>query len=157
TSVTVTVPSSGGGNSITNGGFETGNFTGWTRSGTTSISTTAHSGSFSAMVGGTAATNGSSSIKQTFTAASGTTTLTFWYLVNCPDTLQFDWATATLKDNTTGKTVTILPRTCNTNNTWVKVTATVTAGHSYTLTLTSHDDDYFADPTYTLYDDVAVN
>lgn len=159
TSVAVTVTSSGGGggNSITNGGFETGNFTGWTRSGTTSISTTAHSGSFSAMVGGSSPTNGDSSIKQTFTAASGTTTLTFWYLVNCPDTLQFDWATATLKDNTTGTTTTILPKTCNTNNTWVKVTAKVTAGHSYTLTLTSHDDDYFADPTYTLYDDVAVN
>ena len=159
TSVTVTVTSSGGGggNSITNGGFETGNFTGWTRSGTTSISTTAHSGSFSAMVGGSSPTNGNSSIKQTFTAASGTTTLTFWYLVNCPDLVQYDWATATLRDNTTGRTVTILPRTCNTNNTWVKVTTSVTAGHSYTLTLISHDDDYFADPTYTLYDDVAVN
>jgi serine protease len=32
----------------------------------------------------------------------------------------------------------------------------VTAGHSYTLTLTSHDDNYPGDPTYTLYDDVAT-
>jgi hypothetical protein len=30
------------------------------------------------------------------------------------------------------------------------------AGHSYTLTLTSHDDNYPTDPTYTLFDDVAV-
>jgi hypothetical protein len=30
------------------------------------------------------------------------------------------------------------------------------AGHSYTLTLISHDDNYSADPTYTLYDDVSV-
>jgi len=29
-------------------------------------------------------------------------------------------------------------------------------GHNVTLTLTSHDDNYAADPTYTLYDDVAV-
>ncbi len=155
-SVTVTSAGGGGGNSITNGGFEMGNFTGWTRSGVTSISTNAHSGNFSAMVGSTAPSN-TSSIKQTFTAASGTTTLSFWYLVNCPDTVQFDWATATLKDNTAGTTRTILPRTCNTNNTWVQVTASVIAGHSYTLTLTSRDDDFAGDPTFTLYDDVAVN
>jgi hypothetical protein len=159
TSVAVTVTSSGGGggNSITNGGFETGSFSGWTTSGTTSISTNAHSGNFSAMLGSTSPTNGSSSIKQTFTAASGTHTLTFWYLVSCPDTVQYDWATATLRDNTTSHTTTVLGRTCTNNNTWVKVTASVTAGHSYTLTLTSHDDDYPGDPTYTLYDDVAVN
>ena len=35
------------------------------------------------------------------------------------------------------------------------MTASVTAGHSYTLTLVSHDDNYAGDPTYTLYDDVA--
>ena len=69
----------------------------------------------------------------------------------------YDWATATLKDNTTGKTTTILAKTCHTSTTWSQVKASITAGHSYTLTLTSHDDDYFADPTYTLYDDVAVN
>ena len=33
-----------------------------------------------------------------------------------------------------------------TNSNWVPVTAAVTAGHSYTLTLTSKDDNYFADP-----------
>jgi hypothetical protein len=156
TSVTVNVTGTGG-NSITNGGFETGDFTGWTRSGTTSISTTAHSGSFSAEAGSNVPTNGSSSVKQTFTAAGGTTTLSFWYQVNCPDTVQFDWATATLRDNTTGTTRTILARTCNTNAVWVLVTASVTAGHSYTLTLTSHDDDFAGDPTFTLFDDVAVN
>ena len=29
-----------------------------------------------------------------------------------------------------------------------------TAGHSYTLTLISHDDNYVGDATYTLFDDV---
>ncbi|MDQ2904922.1 MAG: hypothetical protein M3Y81_15395 [Chloroflexota bacterium] len=156
TSVTVTVTSTGGGG-ITNGGFETGSFSGWTTTGTTSISSTAHSGAHSGQAGGSSPTNGSSTIKQTFTAPAGTTTLTFWYQVYCPDTLTYDWATATLKDNTSNRTSTILPKTCNTNGTWVKVTATVTAGHSYTLTLTSHDDNYPGDATFTRFDDVGLS
>lgn len=155
TSVTVTVNSTGGGNSITNGDFEAGNLSSWTSRGSTSISRTAHSGSFSAQVGATSPSN-TSTLTQTFTAASGTSKLSFWYLVNCPDAVWYDWAAAILKDNTTGRTTTILTRTCNQDNTWVQVTAGITAGHSYTLTLASHDDDYPGDPTYTLYDDVAV-
>jgi len=38
----------------------------------------------------------------------------------------------------------------------VQKTATITAGHSYTLTLTSHDDNCSADPSCTLYDDVSA-
>ncbi len=156
TTVTITVTSSGG-SGIVNGGFETGNFTGWTTTGTTSISHTAHSGSYSGQAGSTSPTNGDSTISQTFTVPSGSGTLTFWYQVHCPDTVTYDWATATLKDNTGGTTSTILAKTCTNNATWVKVSASVTAGHSYTLTLTSHDDNYPGDPTYTLFDDVALS
>jgi hypothetical protein len=39
----------------------------------------------------------------------------------------------------------------------VQVSASVTAGHSYTLTLLSHDDNYPSDPTYTLFDAVVVS
>jgi hypothetical protein len=144
-------------NPIVNPGFETGTFSGWTTGGqATSISTSAHSGSYAGQAGSTSPTNGDSTIAQTFTAPSGSSTLTFWYKVVCPDTVTYDWATATLKDNTTGTTTTILPRTCNNNGTWVQVSASVTAGHSYTLTLISHDDNYPGDPTYTLYDDASV-
>jgi hypothetical protein len=68
----------------------------------------------------------------------------------------YDWATATLRDNNTGTTTTVLPRVCATNSTWVQSSATITAGHSYTLTLLSHDDNYVGDATYTFFDDVAT-
>jgi hypothetical protein len=69
----------------------------------------------------------------------------------------YDWATATLKDNTSGTTTTILAKTCTNNTTWVKVSKTITAGHAYTLTLTSRDDNYPGDATYTLFDDVVLS
>jgi serine protease len=77
--------------------------------------------------------------------------------MTCPDTLTYDWATATLKDNAGTTTTTILAKTCTNNATWVKVTASVTAGHTYSLALISHDDNYPGDPTYTVFDDVSVS
>jgi hypothetical protein len=144
----------GGGGGLTNGGFESG-LTGWTASGSTSVSTTAHSGTQSAMVGSTSPTT-DSSLTQTFTLPASATSLSFFYQVHCPDTVTYDWATATLKDNASGVTTTMLARTCTNAGTWQQATATVTGGHSVTLTLSNHDDNYSADPTYTLYDDVAI-
>jgi hypothetical protein len=68
----------------------------------------------------------------------------------------FDWATATLRDNTAATTRTILPRTCSTNATFVQVSATITAGHSYTITLTNRDDNFAGDASFTIFDDVVV-
>jgi hypothetical protein len=100
------------------------------------------------------ATNGDSKIVQTAVAPTGATKLTFWYNMTCPDTITFDWATATLRDNTTGVTTTVLAKTCTNGAGWKLVSATVVAGHSYTLSLISHDDNFASDPTFTLYDDV---
>ncbi|MEY9928017.1 hypothetical protein ABH926_002651 [Catenulispora sp. GP43] len=144
--------------SITNGGFEAGNLSGWTTSGVTSVTTTnPHSGTYAAMVGSTNPSN-TSSITQSFTAPATSPSLSFWYDVVCPDTVQYDWATATLKDTTTNTTTTVLPKTCvNPSSGWKQVTKTLTANDNYTLTLTSKDDNYPGDPTYTLYDDVTLS
>ncbi|GHE11842.1 exo-alpha-sialidase [Streptomyces alanosinicus] len=141
---------------VSNGGFESGSLTGWTSAGTTSVAgSAAHSGTYAARVGGTSPTSGDSSIAQTFTAPAGASQLSFWYSVTCPDTVTYDWATATLADTTAGTTTTVLAKTCTNGQGWKQVASAVTAGHSYTLKLVSHDDNYAGDATYTLYDDVA--
>lgn len=154
-SLTVT-PHSG----IVNGGFESGNLSGWTAGGpVTGITTTGpHTGNYSAQLGSLSTpTQGDSSIAQTFTAPTGSRTVHFWYNVACPDTVTYDWATATLTDNTAHTTATALAPTCTNDNTWRSVSSPITPGHSYTLTLISHDDNYAADPTATKYDDVGIS
>ena len=152
-------PTPAPGGALVNGGFEAGAFTGWTTSGTVAIVTSpVQSGLDAGRGGSTVATVGDSSVSQTFTVPAAGGTLSFWYQVHCPDTVNYDWATATLRDNLTATTTTLLPRTCTNTNAWVQVSASVAAqaGHSVTLALTSHDDNYAADPTYTLYDTVSV-
>ncbi|PYC88401.1 collagenase [Streptomyces tateyamensis] len=145
------------GGNLANGGFETGSASPWTTTGTaTVVNSATHSGGYALRLGGTSPTNGDSTAAQTFTVPSGSTQLSFWYDVACPDRVQYDWATATLKDNTAGTSTTVLDKTCAANSGWTQAKTPVTAGHSYTLTLASHDDDYAGDPTYTAFDDVVL-
>jgi hypothetical protein len=154
-SLTIDAPSTG---PIINGGFETGTLSGWTASGpaATVIRSSCHGGAYCAQLGATTPTNGSSRIGQTFTAPAGATGLSFYYNVVCMDTLPFDWAMATLADNTLGTTATMLARVCSNSGAWQQAAQPIVPGHSYTLTLVNHDDDFAGDPTYTLFDDVTV-
>jgi hypothetical protein len=150
--------SSGGtGGGVLNGDFETGDLTGWTTSGAneTIVSSGCYSGVYCAQLGSPNPTNGDSTASQTFTAPSGSSTVSVWYEMTCPDTVYYDWATVTLTDDTTGSSSTLLGQTCASGS-WTNVTGSVTPGHSYTLTLLSHDDDNPGDATYTLFDDVTV-
>ena len=140
---------------IANGDFETG-LTSWTGTGAVvTTSTTTHGGTKSMQLGN-ASPGFDNSATQTFTAPVAASSLSFWYRNVCTDSVAYDWATATLKDNTTGTTVTVLPKTCTNTGLWQQITAALVSSHSYTLTLANHDDNYAGDPTYTLYDDVAV-
>ena len=154
--ITFTVPG------VSNGGFES-QFTGWTRAGTTSSITTPatalHSGTRSVALGNvTNRSNGDSSVTQTFVA--GSSTLRFWYLSRCGETVSVDWATATLTDNSTvpATATTPLAKTCTNTGVWTQVTATVVPGHSYTLKLVNHDNNLSGTGknTYTYVDDVTA-
>ena len=47
--------------------------------------------------------------------------------------------------------------TCAASSVYTNVTAAVTVGHSYTLTLINHDDNATGDATNTLFDDITLN
>ncbi|MGI5224245.1 S8 family serine peptidase [Actinoallomurus sp. CA-142502] len=145
---------------LVNGGFETGSLAGWTSAGVVTGVTKdhPHSGRYAALLGyPDDPKKGDSVIRQNFTAVRGNRRLSFWYNVSCPDKVRYDWVTVSLRDDTTGVTSTVLPRTCTYYNTWEKAEAPVVGGHAYTLTLLSHDDGYFGDPTSAKFDDVTLS
>ncbi len=154
--VSLTVVGSG----VANGGFESGNLNGWSADGayTPVITTSAHSGGYSARVGSTSAVQGDSTLTQTVAIPSGGSRLTFWYQPHCTDSITFDQIQMQIR-NTAGATVATVLNVCELSNAWTSVTfdTSVFAGQNVVLWFNDHDDGYANDPTYFLLDDVAIS
>jgi len=121
------------------------------------ISTTAHSGGYSARLGSTSPVNGNSTLTQTVAIPSGTSTLSFWYQPHCPDTIRYDQIQMQVR-NTSGTTLATVLNVCSNSATWTHVTFNTSAyaGHTVVLWFNDHDDGYATDPTYFLLDDVSL-
>jgi hypothetical protein len=143
---------------IVNGGFETGNFTGWTTSGQLeTIVSPGHTGNYAAQLGGTSPTNGDSTMQQTVPVPAAGGTLSLWYQPHCPDTITYDQEQVQIR-NTSNNVLATLLNTCSNTGTWTQLTQDLSAwkGTTVVLWFNSHDDNYPSDPTYTLFDDVAI-
>jgi hypothetical protein len=148
---------------ITNGGFETGDLTGWTISATNPMPSAsngqANSGSFSGLLGtpGGFGTEplGDSSIYQGFTVPGGTSSLNFSYWTSTTDSIIFDWQDAYLQD-AGGTTLATIFHEC-TNHGWTPVNFDLTpyAGQSVRIAYLVHQDG-FGDLTAMYVDDVSV-
>ncbi len=144
---------------IQNGGFETGSWYPWATSGASAaISTTAHTGGYSAMLGATTPTNGDSSIRQTLTVPQNGGSLTFSYKNVCPDTVTYDWFQVQIQSPSGAALATVVGNTCSNTSVWSPVAFDMTAyaGQNVVLVMTNHDDNYAGDPTYTLVDDISL-
>jgi hypothetical protein len=157
-SLTVTPAAPPGG--VANGGFESGSLTGWSSAGVVAprIVTAAHAGSYAAQLGQSAAYNGDSTLTQTVVIPSGTSKLTLWYQPHCPDTLTYDQIQVQIR-NTSGTTLATPLNVCSNSGTWTQVSYDTSslAGQTVVIRLNTHDDGYAGDPTYALFDDVAVS
>jgi hypothetical protein len=146
-------------NVVQNPGFEAGSLSSWTTSGAflPVVSTTAHTGSYSARIGSSSAVNGNSTLTQTITVPSGSPTLTYWYQPHCTDSITYDQIQMQVH-STAGANLATAMNVCSNSGAWTQVSFNMSAyaGQTVVLWFNDHDDGYAGDPTYFLLDDVSV-
>lgn len=136
---------------VVDGDFESG-LSGWTASGPAStVDHPVHGGAAAVRLGTTSASK-TTTISQEIT---GTGQISLWYRMVCNDDVTNDWFDVTATDLTSGGTVEVVGRTCDTDGSWKQATAMLTVGDRYRIVLENHDDDWADDPSYTFVDDVA--
>lgn len=131
---TLTVQGGGGGDDITNGGFENG-LTGWTTTGTVSVvGSPAHSGGHAAKIG-----PGNAGLSQTFTAHKPT--LSLYYQQACSGSNPFGFTTITLTDNKTGARQYLAQRFCGDQGAsgYAHAGGALTNGDGYTISIDNQD------------------
>ncbi len=162
------------GDVIVNGGFESGDFTGWVIDGHVNdpvvTNTQSHSGTFSALAGLNpqagdfcAETSqeplGDSSFYQQFTVPAGGGTLSFWYWTCTFDSISFDWQDAYITDSSGTILQTIFHQATN-NQAWVNQTVDMApyAGMTVRIKFLVHQDGFNppGDVTGMYVDDVSL-
>jgi hypothetical protein len=146
---------------IMNGTFEAKSLDYWSTSGLVdrvADTATNSSGSYVARVGAPVP-SGDNYLTQTFTVPSdGRSVLSFDYKVVCPDSITYAQTSVYAVDNVTSASISILPDVCTNDGQWRKLERDLSthAGHSITLTFKVHDDGYWADPVYSLFDNITL-
>jgi hypothetical protein len=132
---------------ILNGGFETGDFTGWTVDGFNNppLVTTAfpHMETFSALAGNLSGPEpfGDSSFYQEFTVPASGGMLSFYHSDFTTDTIQFDWQDAYITDSN-GTILQTIFHHCNDTLAWINqlVDMTPYAGQTVRIKFLAHQD-----------------
>jgi phospholipase C len=163
TTVSLTIPGAST-NLITNGGFETGNFNGWTKGGadTPEVSTAqVESGKYSALLGRTAApeVNGNSYIIQKIAIPSTATkvTLNFYYWPATNDTISYAYQEVLIL-NTSGKALAQVLKVADNGRGWKELTYDLTSyvGETIEIYFGVHGNGYSSDYIYMYVDNVSV-
>lgn len=160
---TITVTPRLSNNLMTNSGFETGNFTGWTILSSTPApvvnTTSPHSGTYAAFLGSLSSPEplGNAAIYQTVTVDPGGGTLSFWYKPFTTDNITFDWQDVYVT-NTSGTILATIMHVCQTNANYVNVNYNMAAfaGQTVRIEFLVHQDG-FGDVTNMYVDDVTLS